>query len=156
MDTFQIWSLVFAGITSGGVVLGLLVSIFKFIDNKNKKVIAHYAISSIEKTDASVYIVAELDLINQTSLPTSIIGIDIVFRKNIVSGTHIEHIIQNLLTTVDTKNILLSPYESINLPATQFECPLQNFSEKAVLRIRTTQRVYKYPIFFREYEESLE
>lgn len=156
MDKYQIWSLVFSGTTAFGVVLGLIISLFKFLHSQNKKVFATTSNLKISENKDVVYISMDIDIVNQTNIATSILAIELIFGKSAIPGQHIEHVIQNLLTTVDTKNITLYPFQSIGLNATKFNCPSDVFQEEAVLKIVTTQRSYKYPILCREREEELE
>lgn len=156
MSKFEIWSLVFAGITACGVVVGLIVSFFKFWFSRKKKVLANFSNLDVSKYKNTVHISVDLDIINQTNIPTSILSIELFFGKFAATGKHTEQVIRNLLTTVDTKNIMLYPFESVTLHETQFECPAKTFCENAVIKIKTTQHCYKYPILCRTHEEVLE
>ncbi len=153
MDNYQRWSLVFAGITASGVICSLVISFFKFWQSRTKKVLATISSLKIHKTKDIIYISTNLNIINQTSLPTSILSIELYFGKTSVRGKHIARVIQNLLTTIDTQNISLYPFESIALNETKFECPTEFFCEKAILKVNTTQRSYCCPILCREHEE---
>ena len=156
MTKFEIWSLVFAGITATGVILTIFGAAIKFFIKRNHKVIASYEITKLTKTEEFAFITANLDIINQTEHPTSILEIDLVFENFSVYATHIEHIIPNLLDTFKTKNIILAPFESVGINFAEFKCPINDFQENAKLRIVTTQRNYTYPIFCRKREESSE
>ncbi len=154
MTTFEIWSLVFGGITAASMVCTMLVTIIKFCAKKKRKVFANFEIVKLKKTNDFAFITANLDIVNQTENPTSILEIDIVFKNISVYATHMEHIIPNLVDQFKTKNIILNPFESIGIDFAEFKCPINDFREKAKLRVVTTQREYTCPIFCRKREES--
>lgn len=111
---------------------------------------------SIVKKEDFVYITTNIDLINQTEHPTSVLKICIIFGKIEVPATHVERIVSNLFDTFETKNIILNPFESVSISNQKFKCPTPYFRENAMIIIETTQRKYKYSILCRECEESLE
>lgn len=156
MSKFEILSLVFAGITALGVILGIIGTIIKFFIKRKNKVLGKALITHITRKENFVSITADIDLINQTEYPTSVLEIFLIFKKAKFPANHIEKIIPNLLNTVETKNIILGPFESVSLSQNKFKCPTKNFREKAILKIVTTQRTYKYPILCQEREEALE
>lgn len=156
MDTFQIWSLIFASITALSVLLNLIFSTYKFIKCKLQKVVVNYSIVEIIHYQNDILITLSLDLINQTELPTSIFSIEILFNNKNVIGTHTVPIIKNVLTDVDTKNIYIKANESVSMPYINFKCPSSIFNEHALLKIKTVKRDYKYPISFQTHGEFAE
>lgn len=156
MSAFEKWSLLLAGITASGVIIGLLASLFHFINKCKRSVKAIFSLTKFRENNHSVFITASLDLINQTELPVSITSIELQFKKYKAVGFHYEHTIPNLLLDVTTKHIHLSPYQSIGIEFINFECPIQNFSENAILRLVSTQKIFKCPISFQKCEPTSE
>lgn len=156
MTTFEIWSLVFGGITAVSMVCTMLVTIIKFCAKQKRKVFADFELVKLTKSNEFTFITANLNIVNQTENPTSLLGVELVFDNVSVYATHMEHVIPNLVDQFKTKNIILNPFESISIDFAEFKCPTNDFRENAKLRIVTTQQNYTYPIFCRKREESVQ
>lgn len=87
MTEFEIWTLIFAGITASGVVGGIVVSIFKFFYSKHLKVNSSFKITKLHKVNSTYYIAGYIDLVNETNFTTSIQKIELVFNKKNIIGT---------------------------------------------------------------------
>jgi hypothetical protein len=156
MTEFEIWTLIFAGITASGVVGGIVVSIFKFFYSKHLKVNSSFKITKLHKVNSTYYIAGYIDLVNETNFTTSIQKIELVFNKKNIIGTVPIEIIPNIEDETPFKNLILSPFQSATINYIRFACPEALFQPNARLKIITPQRKYMYPISFQEHVKELE
>jgi len=156
MDVYQIFSLVCAAVTASGVVIGLLISLIKFLAQKKRKINCDFELLNISQKDELVFIVATLNLISQLSIPTSIIRIELIFDRIAIPATHFQTIFNNFYTYEKTKNILLSPFGCTSLENARFECPKNEFKQTAKLKIYTPTRNFSKTISFPPLQEKSE